>query len=399
MAITNRQYVILSVTLMLCALAPAAESPDDVMYWRPYFGARFADRGGLGIRVTHVAPGSPAEKIGISPGDVIYEFADKNFYKRNINPRQLTDAILLAPIDKPVTVVFLSNAGKKTVSVQLREQPFLGIMFSGHEGQGFFVREIIQNAPAGELGLQRDDLIVGYGANSFKETHLRSRTLADEIASSPFNTPIKLTLLREGRIINKSLIYKNPRAAEQPKKPPAQKPPAEEAEQTPPGDALFSENFDNENKGKGQANYRGFTNWRVTRGEVDLIGNGYFDHQSGNGLYVDMDGSKASWSGATVAGRLTSKKPLTLLPGTYILKFDLAGHPYQGPNTVIVKLADVYRADFTLKRQIPDTGFKTYTRTIKVEKPTTGNLIFEHRGGDFSGLLLDNVSLTRSPDQ
>ena len=399
MAIAKRQHVLLSATLLLCSLAPAAEKSDGTMYWRPYFGARFADRGGLGIRVTHVDPGSPAEKVGISSGDVIYEFADKNFYKRNINPRLLTDAILLAPVDKPVTVVFLSNSGKKTVSVQLREQPFLGIMFSGHEGQGFLVRETIGNAPAGKLGLQRDDLIIGYGAKSFKETRLRSRTLADEIANSPFNAPIKLTLLRGGKIINKSIVYKNARAAKLPKKPAIQEPPADRPGQISTGTVLFSDNFDTENKGKGQANYRGFANWQVTRGEVDLIGNGYFDHQSGNGLYVDMDGSKAGWGGATVAGRLTSKKSLTLSPGTYIFKFDLAGHPYQGPNTIIVKLADVYRADFTLKRQIPETGFKTYTRTVKVEKTTTGPLIFEHRGGDFAGLLLDNVSLTRSPDQ
>ena len=48
--------------LAALALVPLAVARS----WPVVLGARFADRGGLGIRVTHVDSGSPADKVGIS---------------------------------------------------------------------------------------------------------------------------------------------------------------------------------------------------------------------------------------------------------------------------------------------------------------------------------------------
>src|SRR5690349_6931502 len=58
-----------------------------------------------------------------------------------------------------------------------------------------------------------------------------------------------------------------------------------------PATVLFSDNFDSENSGRGIFDWTTFANWNVLGGCVDLHGNGLFDVQPGNGLYVDLDGS------------------------------------------------------------------------------------------------------------
>src|SRR5690625_4382060 len=54
---------------------------------------------------------------------------------------------------------------------------------------------------------------------------------------------------------------------------------------------LFFDDFDSENGGRGIDNWTNFQHWNVIEGCVDLHGNGYFDVQPGNGLYVDIEGS------------------------------------------------------------------------------------------------------------
>ena len=45
---------------------------------------------------------------------------------------------------------------------------------------------------------------------------------------------------------------------------------------------LFSDNFNAQNGGVGTLNFSGFTNWTVSNGSVDLIGNGFFDFYPGD---------------------------------------------------------------------------------------------------------------------
>ena len=149
---------------------------------------------------------------------------------------------------------------------------------------------------------------------------------------------------------------------------------------------MLEDNFDSENGGAAFTNYSGFTNWDVTDGTVDLIGNGFADFLPGNGLYLDLDGSSAN------AGTLASKTTFTLDPGEYRLQLDLAGSQVGGSNTVAVGLGDVYSESFTL----PDTApFATIIRNISVLTSTSCKLLFEHAGGDNIGLLLDHVTLVK----
>lgn len=83
---------------------------------------------------------------------------------------------------------------------------------------------------------------------------------------------------------------------------------------------LLDDTFDNENGGVGQINFFNLTNWNVTDGTVDLLGNGFFDFYPGNGLYLDLDGS------TTNAATLTSRDAFSFSQNDNVtLTFDLAG--------------------------------------------------------------------------
>jgi hypothetical protein len=150
---------------------------------------------------------------------------------------------------------------------------------------------------------------------------------------------------------------------------------------------LLDDNFNYENKGRAALNYSGFENWIVTRGTVDLIGNGSYDFYPGNGLYVDLDGS------SRLGGKLESEKSFVLDPGTYELRFDIANNnsATQDRNTMTVTLGDIYRERFTRSGKSP---FQTIVQTINIVTPTRGRLVFDQSGGDNDGIIIDNIQLT-----
>jgi hypothetical protein len=143
---------------------------------------------------------------------------------------------------------------------------------------------------------------------------------------------------------------------------------------------VFSDNFNTENGGVGVVNYAGFTNWTISNGTVDLIGNGYYDFLPGNGLYVDLDGS------TNQAGIMIS---INLNPGTYILSFDLAGSQRGDTNIVDVSFGN-YTGAITMNSADP---FTTFTTAVTVP-PGGSTMVFHNRGGDNVGALLDNVQVT-----
>jgi len=149
---------------------------------------------------------------------------------------------------------------------------------------------------------------------------------------------------------------------------------------------IFQDDFNSEHGGTAILNYSGFTNWTVTDGTVDLIGNGSWDFLPGNGLYIDMDGSTGN------AGKMTTYIPL-VDPGAYYLKFDLAGnHINDSPETTLVQvnLGSVFDASYSLGKNVP---FTTYTEYFMIDFPTPLILSFEGLGGDNMGMLLDNVEI------
>jgi hypothetical protein len=167
---------------------------------------------------------------------------------------------------------------------------------------------------------------------------------------------------------------------------------------------IFSDNFNSEHGGIANAstlNYTTFTNWTVSNGTVDLIGNGYFSFPpitNGHGLYVDLDGSSND------AGIMRSDA-LSLLAGTaYTLTFDLAGSQRGDTNTMSNYGIDTNGdnvADISGGLLSKTSGQLFSTETLSF---TTGgaipsaHIVFGQVGGDNIGLLLDNVKLSTVPE-
>lgn len=151
---------------------------------------------------------------------------------------------------------------------------------------------------------------------------------------------------------------------------------------------VFADNFNGEHGGVGALNYTGFANWTVDGGTVDLIGNGFWDLQPGNGLYVDMDGSTGN------AGRMLNSTPINVTAGTtYTLSYQLAGNQRgYGNDSVVVQVSfgSLVNSTITLGQSTP---FTTYTNTFTATTTGPLSLSFEGLLGDNVGLLLDNVKL------
>lgn len=151
---------------------------------------------------------------------------------------------------------------------------------------------------------------------------------------------------------------------------------------------LLLDDTDNENGGVGILNWMSFRHWDVVGGCVDLHGNGFYDVQAGNGLYIDLDGTCRD------AGTIESKTSYTLAAGSYVLEFWLAGNQrIDTPDTVNISLGSVYAEQIVMPRREP---FRSYTRTIVVTSATSAKLRFQNLGGDNQGALLDLVRLRRA---
>jgi hypothetical protein len=94
-----------------------------------------------------------------------------------------------------------------------------------------------------------------------------------------------------------------------------------------------------------------------------------------------------------------SYQSLTFNPDyTYELSFDLAGSQRPGwgtlINTATVSLGSIYNQEIALDDMEP---FQTFQYAFEVTSPICTSLTFDHWGGDWVGLLLDNVQITSTP--
>lgn len=141
---------------------------------------------------------------------------------------------------------------------------------------------------------------------------------------------------------------------------------------------LFSEDFDSNTTGLNAAP----AGWTVSNGTVDIIGNGFFDFYSGNGAYIDLDGSTSD------AGELS--RSFSLLGGvTYNASFTLGGSTRGDSNTVDVSFGNV-NSSFTLASNDPLALF-----TVGFTPASDGSyaLTFANQGGDNLGAILLDVQI------
>lgn len=155
--------------------------------------------------------------------------------------------------------------------------------------------------------------------------------------------------------------------------------------------------FDDFNSTTTQAlNQTVFTNWTVTSGSVDVIGDGgsFAFLPPGNGNYVDLDGSTGA------PGTITTK--MIFGAGSYVVAFDLAGSqggannvdPTAKTTEIAFSIGGVTQS-LTLNSTDP---LHTYSYMFTTTAP--GQLSFSDLAGGNNnvGNLLDNVSVAAVPE-
>ncbi|MCI0633576.1 MAG: hypothetical protein L0206_06625, partial [Actinobacteria bacterium] len=160
-----------------------------------------------------------------------------------------------------------------------------------------------------------------------------------------------------------------------------------------PGDeidpVLLRDAFDCERDGIPFAVWSDFLLWTVETGfaELDGIGAGSAD------LEVDLDGQ------GTGPARLASNAPFALVPGDYVLEYDVVntGSGAAANNQMAVTLGSVYGETFAL---LAGQTLPRIERRIAVSAPESAILRFDHSGipDDGSGLRIDNVLLWRASE-
>jgi hypothetical protein len=137
-----------------------------------------------------------------------------------------------------------------------------------------------------------------------------------------------------------------------------------------------------------------FSNWTVTSGSVDVIGDGgsYQYLPFGNGNYIDLDGTTG------VPGTITTK--MIFAPGTYTVTFQLAGSTGAGGDLTSKTTEIAFSVGgVTQSLELPYTAsLQTYSYTFTTTAP--GQLSFADLAGgnDNVGNLLDNISVTAVPE-
>jgi hypothetical protein len=154
---------------------------------------------------------------------------------------------------------------------------------------------------------------------------------------------------------------------------------------------VFFDDFNSENSGNYQINYTNFKNWEVASGAVDLIGvNSPWNWFPAYGLYVDMDGSTG------VAGKMVTSKIISLQPGSYVLSYELAGNQRGAAGDSVDVNVDlgILSVSHSLASDAP---FTLFTNAFTISQAQDIQISFAGTGGDYVGMLLDNVQINAVP--
>ncbi|MET0383071.1 MAG: PEP-CTERM sorting domain-containing protein [Burkholderiaceae bacterium] len=128
-------------------------------------------------------------------------------------------------------------------------------------------------------------------------------------------------------------------------------------------------------------------NWSLSgNGDVDIIGDGYFDFIPGNGKYIDLDGSDGA------AGHLATS--FGVAAGVYTATFQLAGNHRDGSTDAVTVTFGNTTQIFNIGAQ---DAFTTYSLTTTAAAGDLSLSFHDGRDGNV-GALLDNVSVTAVPE-
>lgn len=153
----------------------------------------------IGALVGEVSPGSPAEKAGILPGDIIVEYEGKEIAQMNMLPALVAQT----PVGETANVTLIRNGKKKNVAVtvaKLEEDegmtgetgqesvlgltvqqltPELAQSLKIKDKEGVIVANVEPNSAAAEAGLRPGDLILEINRQEIKNLGEYNNALAN----------------------------------------------------------------------------------------------------------------------------------------------------------------------------------------------------------------------------
>ncbi len=164
---------------------------------------------------------------------------------------------------------------------------------------------------------------------------------------------------------------------------------------SPENTVLLYDSFDQENKGKGNLHFRGFQNWYIPQGEMDLVGNGFRHSIPQRGLFINLHGTPFGNEGRK-AGSILSKKNFLLQPGRYQVTFLAAGLRCGKAASLSVDLAGQEKT-ITIPLSGREIEFIPATLMFEFEQPATGPLRIRSLSSPQADVLMDEIILTAFP--
>jgi hypothetical protein len=151
---------------------------------------------------------------------------------------------------------------------------------------------------------------------------------------------------------------------------------------------VFTEDFAEERASSSNAaqNFTALDQFSITRGSVDLFGDGGFGLPCPSTGCLDLDGSNA--------GARLETAPLAFQAGVdYTLSFNIRGNARNRPvDTLSYGIDNGVLATMTLTRASADP-YGVVSAPFTVASNTTGRLFFDHAGADSFGILLDRADI------
>ncbi|MFA6900662.1 MAG: PDZ domain-containing protein, partial [Desulfurivibrionaceae bacterium] len=183
----------------------------------PELAAQFKMERPIGALVGEVSLGSPAEKAGIKPGDVIVEFNGKEIAQVSMLPNLVAET----PVgSKAEVTLFRKGALKKLpiVIAKLNEEqaaasestenlnkrlglgvqdltPEIAAALGITDKHGVLITAVEPDSPAAEAGLRKGDLILEFNQSPVRDT----KSFLNEIKGIKAKSTVSFFVKREGR--------------------------------------------------------------------------------------------------------------------------------------------------------------------------------------------------------
>ena len=183
----------------------------------PELASQFKMERPIGALVGEVAPGSPADKAGIKPGDVIVEFNGKEISQVGMLPNVVAETpvgsraeitlyrkgalkklpIIIAKLDEEqIAASEPAEALNKRLGLGVQDlTPEIAAALRITDKQGVLITGVDPNSPAAEAGLRKGDLILEFNQKPVRGT----KDFLNEVKKLKAKSMVSFFIKREGR--------------------------------------------------------------------------------------------------------------------------------------------------------------------------------------------------------